>query len=201
VTFAAALADRPHALVMGVINVTPDSFSDGSVHLDPEAAVKSAQNMLSEGAAILDVGGESTRPGADPVPPELEWTRVGPVIERLAGMPVGIDTRHAEPAERALDAGADGAEAGEDLARILEDGDVFDPALSWLVAHAAARGEAARALDDVASVYRQRLARGVDRVTTLVTPAAELVVGAAVCVFAYSYLIPMFEWANEVLGG
>jgi len=107
VTFAAALADRPHALVMGVLNVTPDSFSDGSVHLDPEAAVKSAQNMLSEGAAILDVGGESTRPGADPVPPELEWTRVGPVIERLAGMPVGIDTRHAETAERALDAGAE----------------------------------------------------------------------------------------------
>ena len=105
-SFAAALAHRTHALVMGVLNVTPDSFSDGGLHLDPDAAAESARSMCSAGAAIVDVGGESTRPGAAPVSPDEEWDRVGPVLDRLAGLPVSIDTRHAGTAARALDAGA-----------------------------------------------------------------------------------------------
>ncbi|MHC4940179.1 MAG: dihydropteroate synthase [Planctomycetota bacterium] len=105
-TFAEALSQRRHALVMGVLNITPDSFSDGGRHFHAGRAVESAQRMIADGAAILDVGGESTRPGATPVAPEDEWNRVGPVIERLAGLPVSVDTRHAATADHALDAGA-----------------------------------------------------------------------------------------------
>src|SRR5438445_1559037 len=93
--------------VMGVVNVTPDSFSDGGVHLDPETAAAAARRMLDEGAAIVDVGGESTRPGAEAVPLEEELRRVLPVLERLDGVPVSIDTAKAEVARRALDLGAE----------------------------------------------------------------------------------------------
>jgi len=106
VSFRNALTHRSHALVMGVLNVTPDSFSDGGRHFHAGRAVESAQRMIADGAAILDVGGESTRPGATPVTPNDEWERVGPVLERLSGLPVSIDTRHAATAERALAAGA-----------------------------------------------------------------------------------------------
>ena len=82
----------PRPSVMGVVNVTPDSFSDGGVHLYPAAAVASALGMLQEGAAIVDVGGESTRPGSDGVPLDQELERVVPVLEELAGQPVSIDT-------------------------------------------------------------------------------------------------------------
>ena len=91
---------------MGVLNVTPDSFSDGGAHVDPDVAAKRARTMIAQGAAIIDVGGESTRPGAAPVTPDEEWERVGPVLERLEDVPVSIDTRHAVTAERAIDAGA-----------------------------------------------------------------------------------------------
>lgn len=96
------------ALVMGVLNVTPDSFSDGGLWLDVDAAVGHGLEMIEQGAAIVDVGGESTRPGADPVPGEEELRRVVPVIEGLAraGVPVSIDTRKPEVAERAVAAGA-----------------------------------------------------------------------------------------------
>ena len=97
-------------LVMGVVNVTPDSFSDGGKFLDPDAAVARATRLVQEGADLVDVGGESTRPGATPVSAEEEWRRVGPVIARLAtelALPVSIDTRSAEVAEKALEAGAD----------------------------------------------------------------------------------------------
>ena len=102
------LGDRPR--VMGVVNVTPDSFSDGGLHLEPGEAVAHAQRLVSEGAVVVDVGGESTRPNATPVSSEVEWGRVGPVISRLAGklaVPISIDTRHAEVAAKAVDAGAD----------------------------------------------------------------------------------------------
>jgi dihydropteroate synthase len=82
---------------MGVVNVTPDSFSDGGVNFDPDDASASARRLLSEGAAIVDVGGESTRPGAEPVPEAEELERVVPVVERIAaggtGARVSIDTR------------------------------------------------------------------------------------------------------------
>ncbi len=101
------LADRfPRPSVMGVLNVTPDSFSDGGVHLRPEAAVASGRRMIDDGAALLDVGGESTRPGAEGVPLDEELRRVVPVLEGLAGAPVSIDTSKAEVARRALDLGA-----------------------------------------------------------------------------------------------
>src|SRR6478735_3174373 len=87
---------------MGVVNVTPDSFSDGGVHLDPEVAVAAARRMLDEGAAIVDVGGESTRPGSGGVTADEELRRVVPVLEGLAGAPVSIDTSKAEVARRAL---------------------------------------------------------------------------------------------------
>ena len=87
---------------MGVLNVTPDSFSDGGVHLKPEAAATAGWGMLDEGAAIIDVGGESTRPGSEGVPLDEELRRVVPVLESLHGAPLSIDTAKAEVARRAL---------------------------------------------------------------------------------------------------
>src|SRR3954470_23684902 len=94
--------------VMGVVNVTPDSFSDGGLFLSVDAAVAHAEQLAGEGAGVLDIGGESTRPGADPVPLSDELERVVPVIERLAGggARVSIDTRKAAVASAALEAGA-----------------------------------------------------------------------------------------------
>jgi dihydropteroate synthase len=95
---------------MGIVNVTPDSFSDGGVHFDQSKAVHAALQMESDGAAIVDVGGESTRPGSDAVSIEQEIERVVPVIEqvrRRSDVPISIDTRKAEVAAAALDAGAD----------------------------------------------------------------------------------------------
>ena len=95
--------------IMGVLNVTPDSFYDGGRYWDPYTAVRHGQRMTEEGADIIDVGGESTRPGAEPVRLEEELRRVIPVIERLkdrAGQPISIDTRKAEVARRAIGAGA-----------------------------------------------------------------------------------------------
>jgi dihydropteroate synthase len=91
---------------MGVINVTPDSFSDGGAHLDPDAAVAAAHRMVADGAAIVDVGGQSTRPGSESVTLEEELRRVVPVLEQLDGVPVSIDTAKAEVARRALELGA-----------------------------------------------------------------------------------------------
>jgi dihydropteroate synthase len=102
------VGDRPR--VMGVVNVTPDSFSDGGLHLEAKEAVAYAERLAAEGAEMIDIGGESTRPGATPVSPEAEWTRVGPVLAGLAGrlsVPISVDTRHFEVAEKAVDAGAD----------------------------------------------------------------------------------------------
>ena len=99
--------DRP--VVMGVLNVTPDSFSDGGRFADADAAVAAAERMAADGAALVDVGGESTRPGSVPVDEAEELRRVMPVIERLAGrlpIPVSIDTRKPGVMRRAVEAGA-----------------------------------------------------------------------------------------------
>jgi dihydropteroate synthase len=95
-------------LIMGVVNVTPDSFSDGGRFLDADAAVEHGLRLTAEGADILDIGGESTRPGADPVPEALERERVIPVIEGLAGaeVQISIDTSKLTVAEAAVAAGA-----------------------------------------------------------------------------------------------
>ena len=95
-------------LVMGVVNTTPDSFSDGGLHLDPDDAVRHGLRLVADGADLVDVGGESTRPGADRVAPEEELRRVVPVVRRLAaeGVVVSVDTMRAEVAEQACDVGA-----------------------------------------------------------------------------------------------
>jgi dihydropteroate synthase len=92
---------------MGIVNVTPDSFSDGGLNFEPETAIASARRMLEEGAAIIDIGGESTRPGAQAVGLDEELRRVVPVLEALAGAPLSIDTSKAEVARRALGLGAE----------------------------------------------------------------------------------------------
>ena len=113
---AARLGDAPpawaglpsHPAVMGIINVTPDSFSDGGRHLDPGRAVERAAAMIDAGVAMLDVGAESTRPGAEPVTISEEQQRLLPVLRRLAGLgvPISVDTRNAATMAAALDAGA-----------------------------------------------------------------------------------------------
>src|ERR671934_2667255 len=90
----------PRPSVMGIVNVTPDSFSDGGVHLQPAAAVAAGWRMLDEGAAIVDVGGESTRPGSHGVPLDEELRRVVPVLEGLHGAPISIGTPKREGGRR-----------------------------------------------------------------------------------------------------
>jgi dihydropteroate synthase len=95
--------------IMGIVNVTPDSFSDGGKFFDCDAAVAQGENLAAEGAAIIDIGGESTRPFSDPIPVEEEIRRVVPVIEKLApriSVPISIDTTKADVARRAIAAGA-----------------------------------------------------------------------------------------------
>lgn len=114
---------------MGILNVTPDSFSDGGLHFDLEAAVDRGMRMVDEGADIIDIGGESTRPGSDPVTREEEVRRTIPVIAALAPkvpVPISIDTYKSDIAQRALDAGAS----------IVNDisGLRFDPGMAGVVA-------------------------------------------------------------------
>ena len=101
---------RQRTLVMGIVNVTPDSFSDGGSYASVDDAVKHAIQMVADGADLLDVGGESTRPGSEAVPADEEQRRVVPVIQRITSelpdTPVSVDTRKAEVARAALDAGA-----------------------------------------------------------------------------------------------
>jgi dihydropteroate synthase len=119
--------------LMGVVNVTPDSFSDGGLYLDPEAAISHGRELAAQGADILDVGGESTRPGADEVAVEEELRRVVPVVAGLAGLGVeiSVDTSKAPVAAAALDAGA----------TIVNDVTALraDPAMAGLVAERGAR--------------------------------------------------------------
>jgi dihydropteroate synthase len=123
-------------VIMGVVNVTPDSFSDGGLFLEADAAVEHGRRLSGEGAAILDVGGESTRPGAEPVAEDEELSRVLPVVERLAadaGAPdvrISIDTTKSAVARAALDAGA---EIVNDVSAFR-----FDPGLAGVVAEAGA---------------------------------------------------------------
>jgi dihydropteroate synthase len=118
--------------IMGVVNVTPDSFSDGGLYLDAETAVSHGLALISEGASILDIGGESTRPGAEPVSADIELERVLPVIEGLAGAStqISVDTSKVSVAEAALKAGAS----------LVNDVTAFrgDPAMASLVASSGA---------------------------------------------------------------
>jgi dihydropteroate synthase len=166
----AGLPSRPRCLVMGVVNVTPDSFSDGGKWLGAEAAIAHGLDLAAQGADIVDVGGESTRPGAQRIPADEEVRRVLPVITELAraGVPVSVDTMRAAVAELALDAGA----------RLVNDvsGGLADPHMPRLVAKAAVpyvvmhwRGHShdmnSRAVyGDVVAEVRDELRRRVDAV-------------------------------------
>ena len=96
--------------VMGIVNVTPDSFSDGGMYASPSEAIRRALNMADEGAEIIDVGGESTRPGSTPLSWDEEWSRIEPVLSGLSkknfSIPISVDTYHPETAERSLALGA-----------------------------------------------------------------------------------------------
>jgi dihydropteroate synthase len=138
-TNPASLLPRPNrCVVMGVLNVTPDSFSDGGRYLDPADAVAHGIAMWRRGADLIDVGGESTRPGAERVAPEVETARVVGVITALAeaGVPVSVDTTRARVAEAALDAGAtivndvSGGLADPDMARL-----VAERGVPWVLMH------------------------------------------------------------------
>ena len=130
---ARSLALGQRCLVMGILNVTPDSFADGGLWSDPARAVDAALRMEADGADIIDIGGESTRPGAEPLPLDEELRRVMPVVEGLAGrlrVPVSIDTYKAEVAARALEAGA---ALVNDVSALG-----YDPGLAGVVAQAGA---------------------------------------------------------------
>lgn len=162
--------DRP--LVMGVVNVTPDSFSDGGAYFSSTDAVAHAHRLVAEGADVVDVGGESTRPGAAPVDAAEEARRVLPVVEALAadGVVVSVDTRRADLAHRALRAGAaivNDVSAGRDdpamfdvcaaegagivcmhmrgTPRTMQDAPVYDDVVAEVVAFLRARADAAQA--------------------------------------------------------
>jgi dihydropteroate synthase len=129
---------RPTPVIMGVLNVTPDSFSDGGRYADLDGAVAHALQMCADGADLVDVGGESTRPGADRVDPDVEAQRVLPVIRALAGhgVPMSVDTSRASVAAAALEAGAElvndvsGGLADPDMARV-----VADAGCPWILMH------------------------------------------------------------------
>ncbi|HTR44413.1 MAG TPA: dihydropteroate synthase, partial [Thermodesulfovibrionales bacterium] len=126
--FTLDLAEKTH--IMGILNVTPDSFSDGGRHFDRDVAIECGLRMVEDGADIIDIGGESTRPGADPLPLEEELRRTVPVIEALAkgvSVPLSIDTYKADVAKRALDAGASMV---NDISGLR-----FDPAMAKTIAH------------------------------------------------------------------
>ncbi len=133
------LSGTGRCLVMGVVNITPDSFSDGGEWFEPDAGVQHGFDLLAEGADILDVGGESTRPGSDRVSQDEELRRVLPVIERLArsGAVVSVDTTRAAVAERAVAAGArlvndvSGGRADPDMARVVAETGVAYVAMHW----------------------------------------------------------------------
>jgi dihydropteroate synthase len=123
------LLKRP--LVMGILNVTPDSFSDGGDYFEPKAAVSRARRIMSEGADIIDIGGESSRPGAEEINSEDEIRRVLPVIKavrEMSDLPISIDTTKAEVAEAAIKAGAD---IINDISALRFDDRMVDAALEY----------------------------------------------------------------------
>lgn len=171
----AELSRRPdrtgQLVVMGVLNVTPDSFSDGGRYADLDAALAHAAEMSEAGADLIDVGGESTRPGARRAPADVEARRVLPVIERLvaAGLTVSIDTYRAVVAEQALAAGAQivndvsGGLGDPDMARVVRDADCPWIVMHWR-GHSANMNELACYGDVVADVRAELLQRVEDAV-------------------------------------
>lgn len=153
-------------VVMGVVNVTDDSFSDGGRYVDPVRAVQHALALVADGADVVDVGGESTRPGAIRVDAPLEISRVAPVVKELAaqGITVSIDTMHATVARAALDNGAaivndvSGGRADPDMARVVADAGVPWILMHWRSVQEAQPHQVPRYTDVVAEVRAELLA-------------------------------------------
>jgi len=164
------LPDLPRCVVMGVVNVTPDSFSDGGAFADADSAIKHGRSLVAAGADLVDVGGESTRPGAARVSVEEEWRRVGPVVTGLAaaGARVSIDTMHAITAERALAAGAvmvndvSGGRADPSLPRLVAEAGVPYVVMHWRGHSTEMQSKAT--YDDVVAEVVAELRRSVDDV-------------------------------------
>jgi dihydropteroate synthase len=152
--------------IMGVLNVTPDSFSDGGSFESVDAAVAHAEAMVEQGAGIVDVGGESTRPGAAPVDAKTERWRVVPVVRELVarGIPVSIDTRHADTALAAIDAGAQlvndvtGGLGDEGMARVIAETGVHYVVMHWREGGADAVPEYRNVIADVRRELKNRIA-------------------------------------------
>jgi dihydropteroate synthase len=202
-------------LVMGILNITPDSFSDGGVRLDPGRAIEDGLRMVEEGADILDVGGESTRPGAEPLPAEEELRRVLPIIERLAtsGVPVSVDTYKAIVAREAIAAGA----------VIVNDvsGLQFDPGLGSVVADTGAaivlmhnRGRSremyreaaytdvvAEISDELAAAITRAIAAGVGREAIIIDPGLGFAKRAAHSYAALAHLGDLARLNRPILSG
>jgi dihydropteroate synthase len=164
------LPDLPRCLVMGVVNVTPDSFSDGGAFADADSAIKHGRELMAAGADILDIGGESTRPGAERVSADEEWRRVGPVVSGLAaaGALVSIDTMRAVTAERALAAGAvmvndvSGGRADPELPSLVAAAGVPYVVMHWRGHSTSMQSNAS--YDDVVAEVVAELRRSVDDV-------------------------------------
>lgn len=172
-----------HVKVMGVVNVTDDSFSDGGLFLDRDRAIEHGVELVAQGAAIVDIGGESTRPGATRVAPEVETSRVLPVVKELAqqGITISIDTMHAGVASAALENGAtlvndvSGGRADPDMARV-----VADAGVPWVLMHwrsvGSDRPHDVPDYGDVVGEVRDELMAGVDAAVRAGVDPAKLII-------------------------
>ena len=168
---------------MGVVNVTDDSFSDGGRYLDPARAVEHAFALIADGAALIDVGGESTRPGAVRIDADVECSRIVPVVKELAtqGITVSIDTMHAAVARAALDSGAaivndvSGGRADPDMARV-----VAAAGVPWILMHwrsvQSAQPHAVPGYRDVVAEVRDELLESVDAAVAAGVDPAQLII-------------------------
>ena len=178
-----ALTLGERTLVMGILNITPDSFADGGVHYDVERAVEAGLRMAEEGADILDIGGESTRPGADEVGAEEEMRRVLPVIERLAGRTpavLSIDTYKSTVAREAV---ARGAAIINDISGLLYEPELAnvaaDTSAALVLMHTRGRSKTMYQLaqyDDVVADVKRELGEAIDRATAAGVPRDAIIV-------------------------
>ncbi|WP_396881923.1 dihydropteroate synthase [Mycobacterium sp. SMC-4] len=174
---------NPAVQVMGVVNVTDDSFSDGGLFLDRDRAIEHGMTLAAQGAAIVDVGGESTRPGAVRVDPDVETSRVLPVVKELAqqSITISIDTMHAKVAAAAVQNGASivndvsGGRADPDMVRVVAEADV-----PWVLMHWRSVGQdqphAVPAYGDVVAEVRAELMAGVDAAVQAGVDPAKLII-------------------------
>lgn len=165
--------------IMGVVNVTDDSFSDGGRYLNAERAVEHGVALAAEGATIIDVGGESTRPGATRIDPQVETARVVPVVKDLAaeGITVSIDTMHAGAARAALDNGAQivndvsGGRADPGMASLLAEAGV-----PWVLMHWRSVSHRVPQYDDVVADVRAELLASVDKAVSAGVDPSKLII-------------------------